>query len=132
MEVHVRKLQAKYEHAARNDTRWENYRTDDAELVFVGYGISARILRSVVDMLRERSIRAGLLRPITLFPFPSLELKRLAEQAERFFVVEMSTGQMVEDVRLAVEGRRPVEFYGRCGGVAPTAEEVFEEVMAHA
>lgn len=131
LERHVRMLEAKYERMARNETRWENYKTDDAEIVFVGYGIAARILKSVVEMMRARDIRAGLLRPITLFPFPTLELRRLATQAERFFVVELSTGQMVEDVRLAIEGRRPVEFYGRCGGNAPSAEEIFQEVFAH-
>ncbi|MBI5087018.1 MAG: 3-methyl-2-oxobutanoate dehydrogenase subunit beta, partial [Acidobacteria bacterium] len=132
MERHIRKLEAKYRVITREETRWENYLTDDAELIFVGYGIISRILKSVVGMLRDRGVKAGLLRPITLFPFPTLELQRLAAQAERFFVVEMSTGQMVEDVKLAVEGRRPVEFYGRCGGNSPTAEEVCEEVMAHA
>ena len=131
LEKHIRMLEAKYLRMARHETRWENYKTDDAEIVFVGYGISARILKSVVEMMRARDIRAGLLRPITLFPFPTQELRRLAGQAERFFVVELSTGQMVEDVRLAVEGRCPVEFYGRCGGNAPSAEEIFEEVFAH-
>ncbi len=132
LEKHIRALEAKYNRLALHETRWENYQTDDAEIVFVGYGIAARILKSVVEMMRARDIRAGLLRPITLFPFPALELRRLAAQAERFFVVELSTGQMVEDVRLAVDGRRPVEFYGRCGGNAPTAEEIFQEVFAHA
>ena len=131
LEKHIRMLEAKYLRMARNETRWENYKTNNAKIVFVGYGISSRILKSVVEMMRARDIRAGLLRPITLFPFPSLELRRLAEQAERFMVVELSTGQMVEDVRLAVEGRCPVEFYGRCGGNAPSAEEIFEEVFAH-
>ncbi|MGC4052757.1 MAG: hypothetical protein QM757_25790 [Paludibaculum sp.] len=112
------------------EVRWENYRTDDADLVLVGYGIVARILKSVVEKLRAQGIKAGSLRPITLYPFSTPELRRLADQAQQFFVVEMSTGQMVEDVRLAVEGRRPVEFYGRCGGNIPTAEEIVEEVFA--
>ncbi|MBI4892914.1 MAG: 3-methyl-2-oxobutanoate dehydrogenase subunit VorB [Acidobacteria bacterium] len=129
LEAHVRKLEAKYIRAEQEETLWENYRTEDAELVFVGYGIVARILKSVVEMLRERGIRAGLLRPITLFPFPSAEFRRLIPQTELFYVVEMSTGQMVEDVRLAVEGARPVAFQGRCGGNVPTAEEIFEKVL---
>jgi len=132
LEAHVRHLQAKYRRAEREETRWENYKTDDAELVLVGYGIVARILKSVVEKLRAQGIRAGLLRPITLFPFPTLELSRLAEQADRFFVAELSNGQMVEDVRLAVNGRKPVDFYGRCGGNCPTAEEILEEVLVHA
>lgn len=131
LEQHILKLEAKYRRMNAEETRWENYRTEDAELVFVGYGIVARILKSVVEMLRAKGVAAGLLRPITLFPFPTQELRRLAGQAQQFFVVEMSTGQMVEDVRLAVEGRRPVEFYGRCGGNIPTAEEIVEEVFAH-
>lgn len=132
LERHVRKLDAKYRLAERDETRWENYQTEDAEVVFVGYGIVARVLKSVVEKLRAQGVRAGLLRPITLFPFPTLEVRRLAEQAQRFHVVEMSTGQMVEDVRLAVEGRCAVEFSGRCGGNIPTAEEIVEEVLIHA
>jgi len=129
LEAHINKLQAKYAQAQREETRWENYRTEDAELVFVGYGVVARVLKSVVEMLREKGIRAGLLRPITLYPFPTGEIRRLIPQASMFYVVEMSTGQMVEDVRLAVEGARPVEFYGRYGGNVPSAEEVFAKVM---
>jgi pyruvate/2-oxoacid:ferredoxin oxidoreductase alpha subunit len=132
LERHVMKLDAKYRLAERDETRWENYQTEDAEVVFVGYGIVARVLKSVVEKLRAQGVRAGLLRPITLFPFPTLEVRRLAEQAQRFHVVEMSTGQMVEDVRLAVEGRCAVEFSGRCGGNIPTAEEIVEEVLIHA
>lgn len=128
-EVHIRKMEAKYKRAEIEDVRFENYRTEDAELIFVGYGIASRLLKSVVEMLRSRGVAAGLLRPITLFPFPTAELRRLAAQAERFFVVELSTGQMVEDVRLALEGSRRVEFYGRCGGNVPSAEEIFEVVM---
>jgi len=129
LERHVRKLAAKYRLAEERETRWENYHTGDADLIFVGYGIVSRILKSVVGMLRERGVRAGLLRPITLYPFPSAEIRRLVPQAAVFFTVEMSTGQMVEDVRLAVEGERPVEFYGRCGGNVPSAEEIFDHVM---
>ncbi len=129
MEQHVRKLEAKYKRAQQEDTRWENYRTEDADLIFVGYGVVSRILKSVVEMLRARGISAGLLRPITLFPFPTAEIRRLIPQAAMFYVVEMSTGQMIEDVRLAVEGARAIEFYGRCGGNVPSAEEIFEAVL---
>lgn len=129
MERHIRKLEAKYREAAGRECRWENYRTGDAELVLVGYGIVARVLKSVVGLLRERGVRAGLLRPITLFPFPTEELRRLIPQTALFYVVEMSTGQMVEDVRLAVEGARPIEFYGRFGGNVPAAEEIFGHVL---
>lgn len=129
LEAHVRKLEAKYEWAKVEETRWENYKTEDAELVFVGYGVVARILKSVVEVLRGEGVRAGLMRPVTLFPFPEAELRRLAGRTERFMVVEMSTGQMVEDVRLAVEGRRPVDFFSRVGGNIPTTEQIVERVM---
>ncbi len=89
----------------------------------------SRILKSAVEELRARGVSAGLLRPVTLYPFPSAEIRRLAQRVAAFFVVEMSTGQMVEDVRLAVEGKRPVEFYGRCGGNVPSVEEIAEHVL---
>jgi len=124
LERHVRKLHAKYERAEREAVSFEEYRTDDADLVLVGYGIVARILKSVVNLARADGIRAGLLRPITLYPFPVEKIRALARTAASFTVVELSMGQMVDDVRLAVEGRRPVEFYGRAGGNVPSAEEI--------
>lgn len=126
LERHVRKLQSKYEQAEREEVRYEAIQTEDADLVLVGYGISARILKSVVRLARAEGIRAGLLRPITLYPFPTEAIHDLAKTASAFLTVELSTGQMVEDVRLAVNGRRAVEFYGRTGGNVPSAEEVLE------
>lgn len=128
LEEHIRRLEQKYLRAEREAVRCEQYRTGDAEIVLVGYGIVARILKSVVDEVRAGGIKAGLLRPITLYPFPSAQLRALARHAHVFLTVEMSTGQMVEDVRLALEGRKPVEFYGRCGGNAPSTEEVVRVV----
>ncbi len=128
LEQHVRKLEAKYKRLEQSETRAEEYRTGDAEIVLVGYGIVARVLESVVEQLRAHGMRVGLLRPITLYPFPAAALRRLARRARVFAVVEMSTGQMVEDVRLSLNGARPVEFHGRCGGMVPTAEEVFDFV----
>ncbi len=124
MERHVRKLEAKYQAAERQEARVENWRTEDAEFVLVGYGIVGRVLKAVVEQARALGIRAGLLRPITLYPFPSEALRQLAVNARAFAVVEMSTGQLRDDVRLALEGRRPVEFYSRVGGNTPSAEEV--------
>jgi pyruvate/2-oxoacid:ferredoxin oxidoreductase alpha subunit len=124
MERHVRKLEAKYAEAERNAARAECWRTDDAEFILVGYGIVGRILKAVVEQARARGIRAGLLRPITLYPFPTAQVRALARHARAFAVVEMSTGQLRDDVRLALEGRAPVEFYSRVGGNAPSAEEV--------
>ena len=128
LEQHVQKLAGKYARAEREAVRYQSVATEDAELVLVGYGIVGRILKAVVAMARAAGMKVGLLRPITLYPFPTAQLRTLARRAETFAVVELSTGQMVEDVRLAVEGRKPVEFYGRQGGVVPTAEEVLEFV----
>ncbi len=124
LERHIRKLEAKYREAERHEARAECWRTDDAEFILVGYGIVGRILKAVVEQARAAGIRAGLLRPITLYPFPTELVRAIGRNAKAFAVVELSTGQMVDDVRLALLGSRPVEFYGRVGGVVPSAEEV--------
>jgi 2-oxoglutarate ferredoxin oxidoreductase subunit alpha len=116
-------LQEKYRRIAENETRWEEVLTEDADVVFVAYGLSARIAHRAVELAREQGIRAGLLRPITLWPFPTAAIRALAGRVGGFMVLEMNAGQMVEDVRLAVEGRVPVGFYGRMGGVVPMPEE---------
>ena len=123
LEAHIQALQRKYDEIVRREVRHQGYRLEDAEVVLVAYGIVARIAHSAVDAARARGIRAGLLRPITLWPFPTSALAELAGRARCFIALELSTGQMVEDVRLAVAGRRPVEFYGRAGGMLPTVEE---------
>lgn len=130
LERHVLRLAAKYRRMEREAVHAEFWRTGDAEVVLVAYGIAARIAKAAVEKLRERGVAAGLLRPITLYPFPVSPLQRLARHAHLFVAVELSTGQMVDDVRLALEGRRRVEFFGRCGGNAPTAEEIVEYVLA--
>jgi pyruvate/2-oxoacid:ferredoxin oxidoreductase alpha subunit len=130
MERHIRKLEAKYERAERSEVRAECWRTADADFILVGYGIVGRILKAVVEQARARGIKAGLLRPITLFPFPTQIIRDLGRRARAFAVVEMSTGQLRDDVRLALEGRAPVEYYGRVGGNAPSAEEVLAFVEA--
>jgi 2-oxoisovalerate ferredoxin oxidoreductase alpha subunit len=129
LEEHNRHLTRKYEGIEREEVRIEEYRLEDAELVIVGFGIVARVGRSVVDELRREGIAAGLLRPITLWPFPNRRLEALAAAARvgRFLVVEMSEGQMVKDVRLAVLGRKPVSFYGRMGGNIPSEVELVAE-----
>lgn len=118
----------RYAIVEQKHTEAENYLTDDADVVLVAYGASARIARSVVDTAREQGIKAGLLRPITLWPFPKKQIQKVTETAKQLLVLEMSMGQMVEDVRLAVECAVPVEFYGRTGGVVPTPEEVLEKL----
>jgi pyruvate/2-oxoacid:ferredoxin oxidoreductase alpha subunit len=124
MERHVRNLEAKYQRAEREAVRAERWRTEDADVVLVGYGIVGRVLKAVVEMGRARGLALGLLRPITLYPFPVEALRDLSRRAKAFLAVEMSTGQMRDDVRLALEGRRPVELYSRVGGNVPSAEEV--------
>jgi len=128
LEGHIRAIETKYREAERAEPRWEAWNVEDAEIVLVGYGIVARVLRGVAEAARHRGIRAGLLRPITLYPFPTAAIRALAGTARTFAVVEMSTGQLVEDVRLALEGRRPVEFYSRMGGNIPSVEEVLQFV----
>jgi len=128
LEEHQRKMEAKYIRAKQSETRCEEYRTEDAGLLVVGYGIVSRVLRSAVDEARKRGIKVGLFRPITLWPFPSNELRAAALRAESVLVVELSNGQMVEDVRLTLEGKRPVEFYGRVGGNVPGVEELLAKI----
>ena len=128
LEERQRKKEAKYIRARQKETRCEQYRTEDAELLVVGYGIVSRVLRSAVDEARKQGIRVGLFRPITLWPFPSKALAQEAMRAEKLLVVELSNGQMVEDVRLALEGKRPAEFYGRVGGNVPSVEELLEKI----
>jgi len=127
-EQHNIKLQAKYRHMEEEDTRCETTFCDDAEYIIVAYGASARIGRKAVDLAREQGIRAGLFRPITLFPFPARELKAAAKNAKGLLSVEMNAGQMVEDVRLAVDCCIPVKHFGRFGGVVHAPEEILEAI----
>lgn len=128
LEEHQRRMEAKYIRAQQTETRCEQYRAEDAELIVVGYGIVSRVLRSAVDEARRRGRRVGLFRPITLWPFPSKELFAAASRAEQILVVELSNGQMLEDVRLAVAGKRPVDFYGRVGGNVPVVDELLAKM----
>ena len=120
------KLQEKYRTIRETEVRYETFECDDAEYLLVAYGSSARICQKSVQLLRAQGIKAGLLRPITLFPFPTKEIKNLANQVKGMLSVEMSAGQLVEDVRLAVEGKVKVEHYGRFGGMIHSPEEVAE------
>jgi 2-oxoisovalerate ferredoxin oxidoreductase alpha subunit len=131
LEDHVRKLEAKYIRAAQIETRQETFACEDAEVLLVGYGITSRVLRSAVEMARREGLKAGLFRPITLWPFPSAALAEAASKVSRILVVELSNGQMLEDVRLAVNGEVPVEFYGRTGGNVPSVEEVHSKLIEH-
>ncbi|MBI3478678.1 MAG: 3-methyl-2-oxobutanoate dehydrogenase subunit VorB [Acidobacteria bacterium] len=129
LEEHIRKLEAKYIRASQTEVRYETFEADDAEILLVGYGITSRILRSAVEMARREGLKASLLRPITLWPFPTQAIAEAAKKVQKILVVELSNGQMVEDVRLAVNGKVPVEFYGRTGGNVPSVEEIHSQVM---
>jgi 2-oxoglutarate ferredoxin oxidoreductase subunit alpha len=128
MEQHNVKLEAKFNAIRDNEVRFEEMNTKDAEYLFVSYGLSARICQKAMDIAREKGIKAGLFRPITLFPFPSKRLEELTKHVKMMLCVELNSGQMVEDVRLAVNGKTPVEFYGRMGGMVPTPEEIVHQL----
>jgi 2-oxoglutarate/2-oxoacid ferredoxin oxidoreductase subunit alpha len=123
-EKHNLHLQEKYRKIQESEVRYEEFQCDDAEYLYVAYGSSARIAQKSVQLARAKGIKAGLIRLITLFPFPSKRIAELSTRVKGMLAVEMSAGQMVEDVRLAVSGKVPVEHYGRMGGMIPSPEEV--------
>jgi 2-oxoisovalerate ferredoxin oxidoreductase alpha subunit len=127
LERHNYKLQEKYQRIEESEVLWEGYRLEDATVVLVSYGISARIARSAVDAARKEGIQAGLFRPITLFPFPEKEIRRLSEHGCKFISVEMSNGQMREDIRLA-SGCQPVELVCRYGGSLINIDQIMEKI----
>lgn len=130
MEEVNKRMFARYAVMAEKEVRCENYKTEDAEVIITAYGSVGRIAKSSVDILRAQGIKAGLIRPITVYPFPVCDYQKAAESAsvKRFVCAELSMGQMVEDVRLAVNGKKPVEFYGRSGGNVMSAEDIAEFV----
>ena len=128
LETLVLERYERYEQIKKNEQRAEEYLTDDAELIVVAYGASARVARSAVNQLREEGRKVGLIRPITLWPFPVDTLKKAAAHTKQMLVVEMSMGQMVDDVKLSVDCKIPVSFYGRTGGMIPTPAAVRAEI----
>ena len=126
LEDSVRERFERYEKIKENEVLYEEVMTDDADLVLVAYGITSRICKTSVNMARAEGIKLGLLRPITLWPFPEKAIAKIADHAKAFMSVEMSMGQMVDDVRLAVNGKCPVRFFGRTGGVIPTPNEILQ------
>ena len=122
------KLRDKYKQIEQNEVLCEQYTVDDADVVVVAYGIAARIVRSAVARAREEGIKAGWIRPITLWPFPTEQVSKAADEFRIFLVIELSNGQMVEDVRLAVNGKSPVLFYGRPGGGVPNVDEILDKI----
>ncbi len=120
------RLQAKYREIEKHEILYETYQCEDAEYLFVAFGSCARITRKAMEMARARGIKVGLIRPQTLYPYPYDAINKLAGQVKGILTVEMNAGQMVEDVRLAVNGKTPVEFYGRFGGMIPSPDEILE------
>jgi 2-oxoglutarate ferredoxin oxidoreductase subunit alpha len=130
-EAHNWKLMRKYEEVARNETRWETFEAEDAEILIVAFGTAARIAKGAIKRAREQGLKVGLFRPVTVWPFPSKALLTWAGRVKRFFVFELNMGQMVEDVRLALEGAGEVGFYGRPGGSIPTPRDVLQALTNH-
>lgn len=130
-EGHNHKLQAKYQKMKEEEVRFELFDCEDADYLLIAYGCSARICQKSVKLARAKGIKVGLLRPITLFPFPTVEIGRLAGKVKGMMAVELSAGQMVEDVRLAADGRVKVALCNRMGGMVPSPEEVVEALMKH-
>ncbi|MFQ6112881.1 MAG: 3-methyl-2-oxobutanoate dehydrogenase subunit VorB [bacterium] len=128
LEARNRKLQQKYRKIEEAEVRYEESNVEDAEVIVMGYGIISRILQTVVEEARSQGLQAGLLRPVTLWPFPKKRIQELAETAKLFFVSELSNGQMLDDVRLALDGKRPTRFYGRMGGSVPTTQELLQQL----
>ena len=130
LEEHNKKLQEKFNNIKKNEIRAETLNVKDADIILTAYGSVARIARAGMELGRAKGLKVGLIRPITLWPFPEKTIADISGKAKKFLVVEMSAGQMVEDVMLAVKGRAEVDFYGRMGGGIPTEEEILKKIEA--
>jgi len=130
LEAHNLKLQEKYKKMREAETRVETYHTHDSDIVLVAYGSVARIAKASMEMAREKGLKVGLIRPISLWPFPAELIGKIADKAKKFLVVEMSAGQMVEDVERAVRGKVEVNFHGRMGGGIPSEVEILQKIEA--
>lgn len=128
LEAHNNKLQAKYREVEKNETLVESYNCENADIIVAAYGSVARIVRSVIKDAAKEGIKVGLIRPITLWPFPDAEFQKYVDVPKAFLTVEMSAGQMVEDVRLAVNGKKEVFFYGRTGGNIPRQKDILDKI----
>lgn len=126
----VKERYERYEKIKAEEQRAEEFMTEDAEIVIVAFGASSRVARSAIKTAREEGIKVGMVRPITLWPFPEKAIEKTIPTAKKYLCVEMNMGQMVDDVRLVVNGRKPVQFFGRTGGVIPTPAEVLDQIRA--
>ncbi len=129
LEQHNLEINRKIQQMIKDEVRVETYLTDDAEVIIAAYGTVARIAKTAIKVLRENGVRVGLVRPITVFPFPYETFEEMARRVRKFLVVEMSLGQMVEDVRLALCGKAEIRFYGRTGGMVPSYDEIVAETQ---
>ncbi len=130
-EEHNKKLQQKYQTITENEVLYEALNTEEADIILVGYGIISRILLNVMEILRKQGKKVGLIRPITLFPFPSQIVSQVADSVKSFLVVELSNGQMLDDIKLAVNGKKDVHFYNRMGGAVPSVDEIVDIVKKY-
>ena len=129
LEQHNFRLQKKYAEIEANEARHELYNCEEPyDILVVSYGTTARICKTSIDLLKEEGINVGLVRPITLYPYPYKAVREAMNKAKSVMVVELSAGQMIEDVKLAMDEKRPLHFYGRIGGMVPSPEEVVEEI----
>lgn len=128
LEAHNWKLFEKYQMMQEQESRWETLEVENADLIMVAYGTTARICKGALRIARNKGLRVGLIRPITLWPFPEKVINQIAERVKKFLVVEMSLGQMVEDVRLAGNGKATIHFLGRPGGGIPSPEEIYQRI----
>lgn len=128
LEEHNKRLQQKYKTIRENEVKVESYNIEKAEVVIAAYGTTSRIAKTAISQLEEEGYKVGLIRPITLWPYPYDEFKKIGDNCKGILTVEMNTGQMIDDVKIAVDGRFPVSFYGRTGGMVPTPNEIIEKV----
>ncbi len=130
MEDHNVHLQKKYAEIRAKEVRYEEYMTEDADILIVAFGSASRLAQKAIELCRQESMRVGMLRPITLWPFPTGAIREMSTRVKAILSLEINSGQMVEDIRLAVEGRCPVHHYGRMGGIVPTPEEIVEQIKS--
>lgn len=129
LEAHNNHLQDKYKLITKNEVRYENYLTEDADYIIVAFGIVSRIAKTAIKKAREQGIKVGMIRPISLWPFPDKAFQETKQNVKAYLTIEMNAGQMVEDVRLSVNGCKPVYFYGRTGGIVPSQEDILGKII---
>lgn len=128
LEEHNMKLEKKYAEIKEKEVKWEEFKLEDAEVVVVAYGTTSRVVKNAIEKCEEEGIKVGLIRPITLWPYPNEAFDHISDKTKAILTVEMSTGQMIDDVKIANNGRKPVHFYGRTGGMIPTPNGIVDAI----